>query len=67
MANLETERALLEAAYAKASLPPWRLIYRILICGSIGTFFAVMSARTLMPNKIPTIQIVYPTSERIHE
>jgi len=62
MDDLKAERQKLEAAYCRDSSPPWWLLLRILIFGTIGVFCAITTARTVAPNVIPQIQIVYPKS-----
>lgn len=51
--NIEQTRQELERIYT--SLPPMRLIYQILIGGTIGTFLAVLTVRAIAPNKLPQL------------
>ncbi len=52
-----TEREQLERLYNPP--PPNKLILKILVCGTIGTFLAVLSIRAIAPNKLP--QLVFPS------
>ncbi len=51
--DIEETRQELERIYS--SLPPMRLIYQILIGGTIGTFLAVLTVRVISPNRLPQL------------
>ena len=56
--EIDEKRVELERLYSPH--PPMQLIYKILIGGTIGSFLAIITARCILPEKIPQIQIIYP-------
>lgn len=59
--DIDEKRFELERLYNQH--PPMRLLYQILIGGTIGTFLAVMIVRYIAPEKVP--QITYPQQHRV--
>ena len=51
--NSEKKRGELEEIYNRT--PPMGLIYRIVICGTIGAFLATITVRCVTPNKVPNL------------
>ena len=55
--EIDEKRDELEKLYSPP--PPMQLIYKVLIGGTIGSFLAIIAARSIFPEKIPQIQVTY--------